>query len=171
MADPIRGTDHEMAPDPEATPPTSAPLGILTLLLALTVVLLSITNANTFAVHAGMGGPWAAPAHDITGGAGTAADRDGGPSAAQPYPVADGGAPSGREPGHGSVHLLHLVGVCLMVLLGGLRLLTGWLRRHVPWFEPRGSTPAGRVGVVTALQCHWLPPPLSPPTSSPVIRT
>jgi hypothetical protein len=69
-----------------------------------------------------------------------------------------------------SSHVLHLLGGCITVL-GAVLLLAGagTFSRARPAASASGAE--GRVVPCRATGARWWPPPLSPPTTSPLLRT
>ena len=134
--------------------------GLATVVLAVLVpVLLWTGTGNTFAAHMGTGPDRAA--HES---AQAAAGLDQ-VSGATPG-VATGIVPHDA----GSSHVLHLLGGCVAVLGAALLLLGAWRSSR-----PRPDLPV-RALVAAAATGHgarswWRPPALSPPTTSPVLRT
>lgn len=146
---------------------SAAPLRRLLGLFAAAAFLFAGLTGNSFSLHVGMtaSASEAAVAVDraaVAGagtGAGSNAVSDATPDATAPMPV-----------GTDAQHLMHLIGACLAVLATA----ASFLRLFSQARALLGSHP-----VVTALPRpltprpggSWSPPPLAPPTSSPVIRT
>lgn len=150
---------------------SAAPAGRLVALLAAAAFLLAGLTGNSFSLHVGM--TTMAPA------ATAAADVDDKPAAlaamtsALPEVIGKASAdPVTPMPiSSDAQHLMHLLGACLAIVAAGMLLLVSLLgfRR-----APGGGLPA--VAAVTRLvtavpRSAWRPLALSPPTSSPVIRT
>ena len=129
---------------------------VVVVLAVLLAALLWSGTGNSFAAHMGAD---AAPGHGTTAGAG--------PGGGTTADAADraGTVPHDAE----SSHVLHLLGGCIAVLGAALLLLGAWVSRGRP------LTPQPRAGgVVTPgrlARAWWRPPALSPPTTSPVLRT
>lgn len=145
---------------------SAAPAGRLLGLLAAAAFLFAALTGNSFSLHVGMtaDAPESTVAADTVtnaaAGSGTVLERvrEMAPDAAMPMTV-----------GSDAQHLLHLIGVCLVVLAAAalfLRLLL--LGRSLLDGDPAVTAlprPNLRPGG------SWSPPPPSAPTSSPVIRT
>lgn len=146
---------------------SAAPGGRLLGLLAAAAFLLAALTGNSFSLHVGM----TADASESTVAADMATNAVAGssavlervhevaPATAMPMPV-----------GSDAQHLMHLVGACLAVLAAAALLLRLLLQGR----SLLGSYPAV-IAVPHPLTPRrggsWSPPPPSPPTSSPVIRT
>ncbi|GAB2750459.1 hypothetical protein GCM10027273_31400 [Nocardioides pakistanensis] len=145
----------------------ASPSGRLLALLAAAAFLLAALTGNSFPLHVGMtaGAPESTVAADMVtnalAGSGAVLERvhKVAPATAMPMPV-----------GSEAQHLMHLVGACLAVLAAAALLLRLLLQRR----SLLGSHPAV-IAVPRPLTPRrgglWSPPPPSPPTSSPVIRT
>lgn len=146
---------------------STASMGRLLALFVAVAFVLTMLTGNSFALHVGMtaGSPPATasadPVSDVVAGMPGVADLsdEGSGDAAALMPVSSD-----------LQHLIHLIGACLAVLA-----VAAMLARLL--FLNRALT--GGLPAVTALPRplmragtgEWLPPPPSPPTSSPVIRT
>lgn len=148
---------------------SAAPSGRLLALLAAAAFLLAALTGNSFSLHVGMtSGPSESTvaANRVTNavaGSGAVLERvhEVAPDAAMPMPM-----PVGSD----AQHLMHLVGACLAVLAVAvllLRLL--FLGRSLLGGHLAGT--AHSRSLVPRAGGSWFPPPPSPPTSSPVIRT
>lgn len=133
------------------------------LALAAAPFVIAVFNGNTFALHTGM--DLEAPAAASPGDdAGRVVDGALGASGERSRTL-----PQQMPTDHDAQHALHAVGACL-ALLGAASLLLLWRRicRHRLSSDAH-LPPTARATV--GLNRRWWPPPLSPPTSSPVIRT
>lgn len=150
---------------------SAAPAGRLVALLAAAGFFLAGLTGNSFSLHVGM--TTMAPA------AVTAADVDDKQAAlaaeTSALPEAAGEASADPMPlmpiSSDAQHLMHLLGACLAIVAAGLLLLVSLLATRR---TRGGGLPA--VAAVTRLvspvpRSAWRPLALSPPTSSPVIRT
>jgi len=129
-------------------------------LALLASVLLWTGAGNTFAAHLGAVTHSEARPSSVDGG-GPA--RHGETSSA--LNVRQGPVPHDVE----TSHVLHLLGGCIAVLGAALVLGAGAFSRVRPVLGDTGA--AGRVVPGRAARSRWWPPPLSPPTTSPVLRT
>lgn len=139
-----------------------SPTGRLLALVAAAAILLAALSGNSFSLHAGMStmaDDLATVADEVVhaGVTGDVGEATAGP--ATPLPL-----------GSDAQHLLHLLGACLAVVAAATLALL--------WLLQRGR-PSGGYPAVTAVPrpvpapevAERRPPALSPPTSSPVIRT
>lgn len=138
--------------------------------MAVTAWLATALTGNVRALHLGAEHQ---PGATVTGASllPTAVDPS---TETAPAPVlAPMAAPAEATPPHGTgQHMLHLLGACLGMLAGASAILPLLLRwagfsdraRSRPPGVTRALSPAVQRGA-------WRPPPLSPPTSSPVLRT
>lgn len=144
------------------TPSPRSRSGLATVVLAVLVpVVLWAGTGNTFAAHMGTGPDLAGP--------GAAAQ-----AAAGPGQVSGGATPTdatGTVPhdAQGS-HVLHLLGGCIAVLGAALILLGAWRDSRA---RPALPVPSAVTAAATGHRARswWRPPALSPPTTSPVLRT
>ena len=126
---------------------------VVVVLAVLLAALLWSGTGNSFAAHMGAD---ATPGHGATAVTGPGEDQT---------VDAAGTVPHDAE----SSHVLHLLGGCIAVLGAALLLLGAWVsRRRPPTPQPLagGALPQGRLA-----RAWWRPPALSPPTTSPVLRT
>lgn len=148
---------------------SAAPSGRLLALLAAAAFLIAALTGNSFSLHVGM----TADASESTvaadrvthavAGSGAVLERvhEVAPDAAMPMPM-----PVGSD----AQHLMHLIGACLAVLAVAALLLRvlfqgrSLLGGHLAVTAPSRS-------LIPRAGGSWSPPPPSPPTSSPVIRT
>lgn len=134
------------------TPSPRSRSGLATVVLAVLVpVVLWTGTGNTFAAHMGTGPDLAGPGQ-VSGGA-TPTD-------------ATGTVPHDAQ---GS-HVLHLLGGCIAVLGAALILLGAWRDSRA---RPALPVPSAVTAAATGHRARswWRPPALSPPTTSPVLRT
>lgn len=146
---------------------SAAPVGRLVAVLAAAAFLLAALTGNSFSLHVGM--------TDMAPAATTAADLSDTPAAsagvtssardATGHASADAATP--MPIGSDAQHLMHLLGACLAVIAAAALLL---LVSRVPGGGYLAVAAVPRLDAVPA-QREWSPPALSPPTSSPVIRT
>lgn len=136
--------------------------GLATVVLAVLVpVLLWTGTGNTFAAHMGAGPDRAAH--------GAAAEVAAGPGQVSRTAVPDDA--TGTVPHDaGSSHVLHLLGGCIAVLGAALLLLGAWRSSQT---RPDLPVPSAVIAAATGHRARswWRPPALSPPTTSPVLRT
>lgn len=144
----------------------TAPVGRLLGLLVAAAFLLAALTGNSFAVHVGMTSMSAA----TVVGADTTPHAVAGAPADRHDVRAASADPAVLSAGSDLQHLMHLVGACLAVLAGAvlLLLLPRWGRDPADGYLS-DTTPTRLF--TPALRRSWSPPPPSPPTSSPVIRT
>ncbi|GAB3028855.1 hypothetical protein GCM10011376_15330 [Nocardioides flavus (ex Wang et al. 2016)] len=151
---------------------TKPPQGwLVACVMAALFVLMGASGDDVFARHVGMSASSSELLAESSGvGAATATtERPGDRATAGVAPVH--GTGDTTVDGRGAAHVLHLLGACVAVLVAGVLLLRArglcrWARRATSALSPRVALPA-----------PWLaglrrgPPRLSPPRSSPVIRT
>jgi len=151
---------------------SAAPAGRLVALLAAAAFLLAGLTGNSFSLHVGMTtmAPAATTAADVDDKLSALAAMPSGLPALIGKTSADPVTPMPSS--SDAQHLMHLLGACLAIVAAGMLLLLVSLlatrRTH------GGGLPA--VAAVTRLvtpvpRSAWRPRALSPPTSSPVIRT
>ncbi len=142
---------------PAATTSSRPRAGLVVVVLAvLLAALLWSGTGNSFAAHMGAD---TAPGQGPTAVAGSGGGTTAG--------TADGGGTVTHDAE--SSHVLHLLGGCIAVLGAALLLLGAWVARGRP---PRPQPRAARVVAPgRPARAWWRPPALSPPTTSPVLRT
>ena len=139
-------------------------------LLAAAAFLLAGLTGNSLSLHVGM--------TTMAPGAATAADVEVMPAplvavtSAFPEAVGDASAdPATPMPISSKAHhLMHLLGACMAVVAAAALLLSLHFRSRVVSGSYAAGIAVPRLVTPTALGA-WCPPALSPPTSSPVIRT
>lgn len=139
-------------------------------LLAAVAFLLAVSTGNSLSLHVGMA-TMAPTAPTI------AADVDdtSAPRAAMTSALPDVDGEASMDPALSipmspdAQHLMHLLGACLAVVAAAL-LLSLLLFIRVVGGSYTGVAAVPRLVTPTAVSA-WSPPALSPPTSSPVIRT
>lgn len=148
---------------------SAAPVGRLVAVLAAAAFLLAALTGNSFSLHVGMTDT--APAATIAAGlSDTPAASAGITSSARDatgHASADAATP--MPIGSDAQHLMHLLGACLAVVAAAALLLMLLVSR-VPGGGYLAVAAVPRLAAMPARR-EWSPPALSPPTSSPVIRT
>jgi hypothetical protein len=144
--------------------------GRLVGLLAATAFLLAALTGNSLSLHVGM--------TPMTPAAATGAEIDHKPApavaapSAAPEIVGDASGDPGTPLAINSKvhHLMHLVGACMAVVAAAALLMSLLFRSRVAGGGYAACIAVPRLVAPTALGA-LCPPALSPPTSSPVIRT
>lgn len=150
---------------------SAAPAGRLVALLAAAAFVLAGVTGNSFSLHVGMTAM--APAASTVAGVADSPTTLAAVTSASPAVIGEGSAePATPMPSSSDAqHLMHLLGACLAIVAAGLLFLISLLTaRQAPGAAfPALTAVTRRVSPVP--RAAWRPLALSPPTSSPVIRT
>ena len=162
----------------------------LLILFAVVPYLLGVLNGNLFALHVGLTAAPSPTAPASVAEQAPASTAPGPPQDAKQRTTAWGpaslsdtsvhmGPPassaSQERPAQGplsprGMHLLHLLGACMAVLLAAIALLFTRFEAARAAADGLLTRPASAGVIPSVTRFAWRPPPLWPPTSSPVIR-